>query len=452
MRKVFIFTLLFVTSQIQAKVSTLVQGTINNPQVRTLDLTFYADLVSLKNVYLSVPVSTAGTFTIPLYLEEPKTLTIRCGDRTEQIYLEPGNRLEMFFDGLDTTTPAMYLGDGAIHNDYLSKANHQLQKYTDTDINNQIQALTPSEFKIWIDELRIKKQMVHDAYPYKAAFSPQFKAYTKADIQHWWAMQLVKYAKTRIHLEQDATQFFTFLNGMTVQNDDALCNVNYANFIREYTNVQNRLTRIWRGTEYYFSGKSLTYLKAVNLHQLIGNKQHNTYQSDIVRFVRECPYNEYRAAIEDAYADAGQLHSGEYAPEVQLVDVDNYIIRLSHFRGKVVYLDFWASWCVVCRHEMDYSKQLDAQFDDDEVVFLYVSLDEDREKWVRALNGKNIDRSKHLYARGGFDSEIAKKYDVKALPTYFLIDQNGKIVQSPAQRPTKPQAAEDIRTLLTNYR
>lgn len=452
MRKILIFALLFMTWQLQAKSLTVVKGIISNPQGNTLDLTFYSDLISFKTVRLPVPVNASGTFNIPLYLDAPKTLIINYGDRTEQIYIEPGNRLEMFFDGLDTETPALYLGDGAIHNDYLSKANHKLEKYTDTQINNQIQSLTSDQFKVWIDEMRIKKQMIYDAYPYKAAFSNQFNSYVRSEIDHWWALQLVNYAKSRIHLEQDASAFFTFLNGLTIQDDEALCNANYVKFIQEYTNIQNRLTRIWRDKDYYFSGKSLAYLKGVRLHQLIGNKQHNSYQSDIARFVSECEYSEYRDVIEEAYASAGQLHSGEYAPEAQLLDVDNYITRLSHFRGKVVYLDFWASWCVTCIHEMEYSKRLDEKFDDDEVVFLYVSLDEKRERWVRWLNGKHIDRSRYLYARGGFDSDIAKAYGIQALPAYFLIDQNGKIVQSPAQRPTKAQAAEDIEALLMNYR
>jgi len=98
---------------------------------------------------------------------------------------------------------------------------------------------------------------------------------------------------------------------------------------------------------------------------------------------------------------------------------------------------------------MEYSKRLDEKFDDNEVVFLYVSLDKKRERW---LDGKRIDSTRHLYARGGFDSDIAKAYGIQALPAYFLIDQNGKIVQSPAQRPIKAQAAEDIEALLTNYR
>ncbi len=450
MKKLFLFAQLLLVLQVSAKTPTNLNGFISNPQGQQVSVEFYSDLISFEKVRLQVSVRADGSFQLPLYLDEPKALTINYANRVEQVYIEPGNQMDMYFDGVHYS-PSTYSGEGAIHNDYLALVQRVFKRYSPTFLERKMQAMHPDEFRVLMDEIRIKKQMVYDTYEYKAAFSPAFDAHVRSDIEHWWATQLMQYAQQNAHLIVNYPRYYNFLNGMTIQSDAALSNVYYTDFIAQYVPLQNRLAQSNQSAQYYFSGKSLAYLNAVRYYQLLNKKEHQPYETEIARFANESPYHEYRAVIDDAYAQSGLLHNGEAAPDAALIDQHGNLVRLSDFRGKVVYLDFWATWCVACIHEMEYSKRLDDQFNDQDVVFLYVSLDKNQGKWSSYLSKTQSTKGVHLYAPRAFDSGIADAYGVGSLPSYFLIDQQGNIAQSPAQRPSKAQAREDIRAVLMSY-
>ena len=118
---------------------------------------------------------------------------------------------------------------------------------------------------------------------------------------------------------------------------------------------------------------------------------------------------------------------GKPAFQFTLPDSAGKQISLSDFKGKVVYLDFWASWCLPCMQEMRETRKLKTRLQQlPQVVMLYVSLDEqkDRDKWVSAIN-RNKFFGTHLLAAGGFSAKIPRSYGINEIPAKFVIDREG---------------------------
>lgn len=110
------------------------------------------------------------------------------------------------------------------------------------------------------------------------------------------------------------------------------------------------------------------------------------------------------------------------------------------FKDKVVYLDFWASWCEPCRKETPYLQEIKEKYSEDELSIVSISLDklEGMDKWTEAINSLNMPWFNYLL-KGGFEHYLIKQLEIQAIPWYMLIDKNGKIAAPHAPRPSDPR-------------
>lgn len=118
---------------------------------------------------------------------------------------------------------------------------------------------------------------------------------------------------------------------------------------------------------------------------------------------------------------------GETAADFTLLDVDNKEKSLMDYRGQLVVLHFWASWCSYCKAENPNLVALHNAYKQKGLKVLAVSLDTDKNKWLTGIATENLDFD-HLNDFKGFDSPIVKMYAVGSIPYMFLIDENGIIL------------------------
>ncbi len=125
---------------------------------------------------------------------------------------------------------------------------------------------------------------------------------------------------------------------------------------------------------------------------------------------------------------------GEIAPEITLTAPDGTFLSLSELRGKVVLIDFWASWCGPCRRENPtivaaYTQFKNKKFKSGNGFEVFgVSLDQNKQAWVNAIQADNLIWKYHVSDLQGWNSSTGRLYGVNSIPANFLIDKDGKII------------------------
>jgi thiol-disulfide isomerase/thioredoxin len=110
---------------------------------------------------------------------------------------------------------------------------------------------------------------------------------------------------------------------------------------------------------------------------------------------------------------------------------------ISQYKGKIVLLDFWASWCSPCRAEMPGLKNLEVKYQNKNIAFVTISSDKQIDDWQRAAKEESLADNSFLLLNF-YNSSFARQYKINSIPRYMLINAAGKIINDDAPRPSDP--------------
>ena len=161
-------------------------------------------------------------------------------------------------------------------------------------------------------------------------------------------------------------------------------------------------------------------------------------------FAQTIGNEEYAQEILLKVKNAGKLLPGQPAIDFSLSDIEGNNYSLSDFKGKVLYLDFWATWCGPCTKESPYFESLAKKFIDKDVLFLPISMDNSKKTWSKYLKS----HSKELVQYHSIDPILKNEWCIKGIPRFVLIDKNFNIVNAYAERPSDTAICEKIQDLL----
>jgi peroxiredoxin len=443
--------------------TTLVKGKILNSRSTTIKLTTVADYITHEPMEYTVDLK-GDFFEFEISVDEAKLATIYHGNSSIQVFLEPKQDIEMTFDAWDMISTIQFTGVGSDNNKYLNQANQRFARLNDDYVIFKMASLNSEEFQVLMREKKNEKENFLLKAKTTMNFTKVFADYAQADVDYWWAHHLMRFRWEHAFYNDIPPpmdlprEYFDFLKEININNDGAVTNEKYLYFLDQYLEFQNaRVKRIvgpgykapkYRGAEEFLTGKAKFFTLANEFYLKCKSKQTYTIGNDVRRFLEESPYENYNSLVRSEYRNADGLEAGSPAPNFSLVNMADEVVSLNDFKGKVVYVDFWATWCVPCTYEIMRSKDLKKKFQGREVVFLYISLDTNSDSWRNFLNKHEL-QGVHLFARNVYNSDVATEYGVRGLPSFFLIDKSGNLARVPAKRSSEPGVVTEINEVLS---
>ncbi|QKG56815.1 TlpA family protein disulfide reductase [Hymenobacter sp. BRD128] len=402
--------------------------------------------------------------------------------QSTRLYLMPGDQLRMTLDFKDFDKSLVYSGQGSDVNNYLAQSQRKFEysppgdDLRPLDRLKQNPRMTPAEMRRNADAFRQRRRAFLAEYAKAHPLPAAFRRDAEFGIDLAWGTQLLDYlgfSRAQNTAESGPNQpvnpaYFSFVPqlplrelGQHMRGLDE--NTAVAQFLYAY---QDRLVpsgklstdpaegpRLYKlATQELGEGKILN----MAMQMLMGWKIDADVAGAQVFYRTFKQHNADSTLARDlrlSMAKKQNLSPGKLAPAFTLRDTTGKAVSLSDFKGKVVYLDFWGTWCGPCMQEMTESAPaLKKQFEGREVVFLYVSMGDPEDRWKQTLLDKQFTSANSVHLREPRESrQVATDYQVNVYPTYWLIGRDGRIVDTHAPRPSDgPKTVAAIEAALKN--
>lgn len=166
--------------------------------------------------------------------------------------------------------------------------------------------------------------------------------------------------------------------------------------------------------------------------------------AEMKSFADNLQYKDFAVELNGMIVKASRLLKGQPAIDFELTDTAGVVRHLSDFKGKVLYVDFWATWCGPCIQESPHFESLSKEYAGKDIVFLPVSTDTNNKAWKRFITA----HKKQLIQYNSVDKTMHSGWSIYYIPRFVLIDKDFNIVSAYAPRPSNPEAKEMIDSLL----
>ena len=169
-----------------------------------------------------------------------------------------------------------------------------------------------------------------------------------------------------------------------------------------------------------------------------------TTVNDAKAFIAKAKYQDVATEVRHKADQAGKLVEGQPAIDIMMTDVDGNTKHLSDFRGKVIYMDLWATWCGPCIQESPFFEALSKKYEGKDIVFLPVSTDSRATTWKSYLKAHHKNLPQYISQ----DQALKDGWCVMYIPRFILIDRDFKIVNAYAPRPSEEEIEDILNSVL----
>lgn len=411
-------------------------------------------------------VDSTGHFEISFNVVAPSGVNFFDGNEGTEMFVKPGDRIHLTLDTKAFDETIQYSGSASVENNYLAKKYLAFDDKGAFFIYDMRDSLGIDGGIEYVDSLKQARVQFLEAFllDHKNV-SPEFIRTEKTNIEFQLPNLLIQYTYNRgidSTLDKIMELFSSYMDEKPLDSSS----VEYTGYLNQYP--------IYLMLEHQELLKNKHSQDSVLLELIIANSNGNArnkmiaerfenslldynidyFEENRTVFDKYVTIDIYREHTLSRYQKALKALEAKLPTDVQLINLENekfnhltYQAIIDRYKGKVIYLDFWASWCVPCKAEMPFSLNLQKQFKGKEVAFVYFSSDADSVAWKNMVKILQISGD-HYRLNKAVTKVTNALFDVQFIPRYILIDKNGIVVDAAAKRPSEPEIVEEIKKLL----
>lgn len=463
-----LFTLLTLTTYGEV----LIKGKIINANGNSkIQVSYYRDPFYINEIILAQSATDSiGRFDMKFTLKKNEFVYFQIDNDLFRLYLKTNDSLEIIANETNILETIKITGNDIYDNVFLLE---QQKLELNTIAFSQQQLLTENEYVRLIDSLERIGRDFYMNYD-KKYISKVVREYLKYNsiygLHNARWMYTIKYdpQKAKIVNREVGVDYFKYLDNLNLEDQTALEFPDYRIALMRYDyekidkNISKSISislseqetqkqmfvKSYDAKKKLFKGNILNYVLTDHIKNRYNSIKSNVIFCDSILkdYDQLCTNETFKLALKSYIDNTNKLSKGVAVPDIKLKDIKGNDVLLSQFKGKLIYIDFWATWCVPCLTNMPDSKLLMDEFK--EITFLYININDNRKNWEKYLKDKNESTDIHFYANEFTTTEIYKKFNFKSIPHYILIDKDFKFYDSNAKDPSRVK--KDILQLLNN--
>ncbi|MDZ7877719.1 MAG: TlpA disulfide reductase family protein [Saprospiraceae bacterium] len=390
----------------------------------------------------------SGVADFGLDIAFPQFITLSYGSEKVELYIEPTDDIKISFTANNLLKTIDFAGEGAVNNRCWINFKRRFRKepmsaYTPHLLSPQLDSTTVSRAKTWTandfltfanadKEVELDFIHQHKATIARSLYSEIWKntiyTYDTKLYSYFLFQQMPKEEAQRI-----ADRFFPG-RGFNYADYDRNETAVFRNALKTFVHFQARLKlgddenkdALYETIEKKITNYDRFWLEKELLLEVLNQERSYSFgRQRIEQYRKDCPFKELVKELDSKHDNYLDVTERAEAPNFKLVTAEGEVKHLSDFRGRVVFINFWASWCKPCLANFYKYANIRQQLYTEGVVLLNLSIDEQPPQYRTALsrinpmgiNGQPLDMQ-----------EAKKQYSLYEIPAYYLVDKLGRLV------------------------